>query len=299
MINNSTWVANVVPGVEVILRPSVTPESTYSPSFSPLSPVPLPQPSEHSIPMPLSPQVRCLKFSEIWDAEGPYRLPFSGCGDRVFTFINGSGHANLEELNIYRRLRRRAIPERWSDLNGNLVNAGRITARQWPQINIGPVLAGRLVGLQEVGRYVVIRKAELTKTRDKGESIHLGGDPVYQWVPYPSRQHAEAGLIETFSSGYSVVGSWLELGVSRAGKVALEHFVGEKFDDDGHDIFAVVGSSRRGTQKKTEGACLDTQRTKSTFQNHLYRSLASLKDRLVRIDVGQACLSRRGRGQSK
>ncbi|KAF2259149.1 hypothetical protein CC78DRAFT_586306 [Lojkania enalia] len=125
MMNNSTWTANVVPGVKVNLRLSVGSESTYSPPFPPLSPVPHLQPcSEQLMLTPLSPQVRRLKFSEVWDAEDSYRLPFSGCGDRVFTSTNGPSHANPEELNIYQRLRRCAVPERWSDLNGNLVNAG-------------------------------------------------------------------------------------------------------------------------------------------------------------------------------
>jgi hypothetical protein len=154
-----------------------------------------------------------------------------------------SSHSHLKGLNLYQRLRERAIPERWADLHGNHVTTGHATAFDCPQVNIGPVLTGGLAGLGDC-TFVLVLKGRFSKFfREKDGPAHLNGDSVYQWAPYPSRTHAEAGLEESLGLGYSLMASWAEFNLSKVDRSELERFVGQDISDgDGHKFFAVVGA---------------------------------------------------------
>jgi len=191
-----------------------------------------------STPPPSS--VLPLEYSKIWEAEGLHTLPFSGCGDRIFRFYGHSTPTSLQSLKIYRKLRESAPPERWSDLDGNRVAFGHVISPDHSQVNIGLALAGRLGELQS--GYILIRKAKLARSfHDKVVSAHLDGDSVYQWVAYPSLGHAQMGLVESLSLGYSVVGAWAELDVSEVGTAGLGCFAGMEFVVESRKIFAAVG----------------------------------------------------------
>jgi len=247
------WASEVKPSAEIVLRPSVTfGSSLISP---PLAPPPSPPPQTSIFPPPSAP---LLEYSEIWNAKGLHTLPFSGCGDQIFRFFGHTLPASLESLNQYGKLRERAPPERWSDLRGNVVAFGRATAPDEPQVNIGPVLAGRLSELQNIGegRYVLIRKAQVIKTfRDKDVSAHLDGDSIYQWVSYPSLEHAQAGLVESLGSGYPIVGNWIDLDVSKVSMAKLEHFAGKKFVVENRRYLRTSRSHAKGQMTKSRPLC--------------------------------------------
>lgn len=230
IITSSMWTVKVKAGTWVTLRPSA------------LSRLPLPPPPPASLEPITSPNLpRCLDLSEIWNAEGPFRLPFASCGNRIFNFLGYHGHGSLGEFNLYRKLRERVPAERWSDLNGNLLTVGCPVAPDETQVNIGPFLAKQ----QDIGDagFVVIQKGELKRSLIRRETApHLDGDSVYQWVLYPSWRHAEAGMVRTFRSGYSIVGSWAELRMSQMNTMDLEQFVGQKFMSDGEEFFALISS---------------------------------------------------------
>lgn len=151
----------------------------------PLPPPPPLSPQTSTSPPPSAP---LLAYSEIWTAEALYTLPFFGCDDRNFRFYSFSKHASLEALNLFEELRTRALPERWSDLCGNPLTCGRVTAPDSPQVNSGPVLAGKLSELLDTGNcsYILILKAKCMETSRDGASANLDGDTIYQWVRYVS-----------------------------------------------------------------------------------------------------------------
>ncbi|KAF2258629.1 hypothetical protein CC78DRAFT_621668 [Lojkania enalia] len=254
LITERMWASQVNPGAVIVLRTSVTSGSSL---FLPPPPPPPPPTPQTSKTPPISAPL--LKYSEIWNAEGPHTLPFSGCGDRIFSFFGHSIPASLESLNLYRKLRERAPPERWSDLHGNAVLCGRATALDRPQVNIGPVLAGRLSELQGIGgcSYVLVRKAELIRSfRDKDASAHLDGDSIYQWVSYLSLEHAQAGLVESLGLGYSIVGNWAELNISKTITVKWAHLVSKKMVVEEGKINAVVDAlSFTGWQRLQHLVC--------------------------------------------
>ena len=241
------WASDVKPGAKIVLRPSVN-----SGSYSPPPPPPPSLPPQTSAPPSTSAPL--LKPSEVWDAKGPHTLPFHNCGNRIFRFFDYSIPESLELLNQYRTLIERAPPERWSDQHGNAVAAGSATALDRPQVNIGPVLAGRLSGLQDKGgcRYVVVLRARLNKRiRDKDVSAHLDGDSIYQWAPYSSLEQAQAEVVESLGLGYSIMGSWAVLDVSKVSTAKLAHFAGKIFVVGNRKVFAVVDAvSSRGWRRR-------------------------------------------------
>ncbi|KAF2674812.1 hypothetical protein BT63DRAFT_21320 [Microthyrium microscopicum] len=167
---------------------------------------------------------------QIWDAVGNHRVMFAGSSHIVYTFFPNDGVLN--QLQIFKRLRERGVPERWSDLEGNGVGSGKIQPPIRPQVNSGPTLAGRVLGLPDNAMHVIIRKAML---QDVKIGFHVPGDPVYQFIRYPSRYQAEMGMVETLSLGYSLVACWAEVDPNA---VDTDVFLGEQLLDE--RVFAVV-----------------------------------------------------------
>lgn len=198
------------------------------------------------VPSQTSTSTPLLTHSGIWKADGLRTLPFFGCEGRNFRFYPFSQHASLEALSLYQKLRTRAPPERWSDLYGNALTCGRPTGQDSLQVNIGPVLAGDLPELQDTGecRYVLVLKARCMKSsQDKDGSAHLDGDPIYQWVPFVSLEHAQIGVVESLGLGYSIVGTWAELDVSKVHRKKLMQLAGKKFVVEKRRIFAAVDAA--------------------------------------------------------
>lgn len=184
-----------------------------------------------------------LEHSEIWKADGLYTLPFFGCEERTYRFYPFREHAHLRALGLYKKLRTCAPPERWSDLCGNALTCGRPTAPDGPQVNMGPVLAGdvnKLLGTTECS-YVLILKARCMKSfGDRDRSANLDGDSIYQWVSYASLEHAQAGVVDSLCSGYSIVGNWVELDVSQVNRAKRVRLAGKKIVVEKRRVFAAV-----------------------------------------------------------
>jgi hypothetical protein len=174
---------------------------------------------------------------------GLYVLPFFGCDDKVFRFWV-STNTDSKNLGGFREVRELGPAERWCGRNGNIVETGCVTGLDCPDVSIGPVLAGRVAELNNTKkcRYILILKGKLNKNpRDRESYAHLNGDPVYQWVSYPSRERAEASLGEAFRMGYSVECDWAEIETSDVG--ALEKvFIGDTIKEEGRTFFAVFCS---------------------------------------------------------
>ncbi|KAF2007859.1 hypothetical protein P154DRAFT_528527 [Amniculicola lignicola CBS 123094] len=212
------------------------------------SPSPPPPPSSVPPQTSISPPTSAalLRHLEIWKADGLYTLPFFGCEERTYRFYPFREHAHIKALNLYKKLRTCAPPERWSDLCSNTLMCSRPTAPDGPQVNIGPVLAGdlnELLGTMECS-YVLILKARCMKSfGDRDGSAHLDGDSIYQWVSYVSLEHAQAGVVDSLCSGYSIVGNWVELDVSKVSRVKRVRLAGKNIVVEKHRIFAAVGAA--------------------------------------------------------
>ncbi|KAF2191262.1 hypothetical protein K469DRAFT_367767 [Zopfia rhizophila CBS 207.26] len=208
MMVTHTWNNTVKPGITVTIRSSVDsnppPTPTVHPTLLPLTPPPTPLASSaesaHSgFPNALGP-------SDLWDAHGSHKLSFSGCGDRKYRFFGYSAQTSRQILRMYKKLWNSVGPGTWSDLDGKMVT-GHITAVDFPKVNLGPDLAGPCK-MEDV-LYVLIISGVLRKThRDGGHG--LDGDEVYQYRRYPSLEHAQDGVVDMLSRGYSIVAHLLE-----------------------------------------------------------------------------------------
>jgi hypothetical protein len=230
------WAEEVKPDSIVYLR---SPPPHYL-NASPPPYVSGPQPPK----MPTTSYKR-LGMNQIWDAEGYHKLCFAGSPDKALNFMVNSLKTNYEILALYLRIRSLAIPERWADLHGNMPTNGQAVGLDYPQVNVGPVLAGRIAGLENCV-YVIVVRAMMSKIlRERegdGYPAHLHGNSIYMWIPYPSRQHAVAGLEECLGNSYSVVATWAEFDLSKFDRSSLGGFAGRVVRDrDGREFFAVVG----------------------------------------------------------
>lgn len=185
-------------------------------------------------------------LQHILTADGYCTLPILGCESRVFRIWSCSDNTGRQELGIYGNLRHTIPPGRWADLGGNLVTGGRPAGVGNPEISIGPALAGRVDGIQDMGcRYVVFQKSTLAKTGigRRDESTHLDGDVIYRWLPYASQNDTVAGLVDPCRSSFSVVENWAEVESDASNIEALrKRYIGEEFTDGERRFFAIVGS---------------------------------------------------------
>jgi hypothetical protein len=245
-ILGSMWETEVKPGTKLLLRGLPPPiPSVYSPPAPPPPPSsPPPGPSTFD---QFSNPVRLLEHDlAILNAKGCYRLPFSGCEDRVFKFWDNSSDCFPQELGLYLTFRNRTPLEQWSNLAGNFSTTGNIVSLNRPTVSIGPAFAGHIKQLEKMRkeRYVIVEKGKLSKVfRDKDESAHFDGDNMYRWMPYPSWERAKEGLIAALSSGFSIEATWIELNMSseRAAELCL---IGKEVCNEEEMFFAVVDSSK-------------------------------------------------------
>ncbi|KAJ8124423.1 hypothetical protein O1611_g9217 [Lasiodiplodia mahajangana] len=184
--------------------------------------------------------------SSIYTADGPYKLPFPGCDERVYTFRPLDCQAAVAQLEIYRKLRAIAPPRRWANLAGEVVKGGRVGEVEDPEVCLGKALTGPFPQLPNnvVCWHIDVLESEVTRNfRGKDEAAHMDGDPVHQWIRYPSQELQDVGRKRHFRAGFSIVASWKEIDMTEEEEARKAGFIGMSIAVDGHSrrAFAVVG----------------------------------------------------------
>ncbi|MCJ1422910.1 hypothetical protein MMC29_000790 [Sticta canariensis] len=237
-IFDCTWTKYVKAGTKILLK--------RAPDFSLPSPPQAPLTSSKRTSSEVSAAAKLSEYpSSIYTADGPYKLPFPGCDERVYTFRPVDCQAAVAQLEIYRKLRAIAPPKRWANLAGEVVKGGRVGEVEDPEACLGKALAGPFPQLPNnvACWHIDVLESEVTRNfRGKEEAAHLDGDPVHQWDRYPSQELQDVGRKRHFRAGFSIVASWKEIDMTEE-DAEKAGFIGMNIAVDGHSrrAFAVVG----------------------------------------------------------
>lgn len=206
----------VNPRVELYSPSSIPPPPCPSPYAIPSPPTGPPGPVSLTVSSCTVPVLQ--HWSDIWTADGWFKLPFFGCESRAFMFSKCD--PELQDPSVEYRKLVRAEQERWIDRRGYAIKGGHAVPVHQPQITIRSDMASLIADPGRRGEfdYIVVRKAQFKRDmRSNVECSHANGDSIYEWVSCGSWGQLECALVETCSLGFSGE-CWPRLRKSKSGK---------------------------------------------------------------------------------